>query len=211
MPALDAPKLVLASASPRRTDLLGLVGLAPAVLPADVDETPYEGELPAAMVERLATAKAAVVAERVAATEVLDVGLLVVGADTTVEVDGESLGKPVDEREARVMLERLSGRAHSVITGLAVVGWLGSEAVKVSTIQATTVEFRELSEADIDWYLDTGEYKGKAGSYGIQGAASIFVERIQGTYAGVVGLPVATLDRLLSDLGWPLRALSVTQ
>jgi septum formation protein len=176
--------------------------------PADIDETPLQGETPGAMVERLAAAKAAAVADRLGSVDTGTEGLLVIGADTTVAVDGESLGKPSDDDEARAMLQRLSGRSHEVITGLAIEGRLGARPVAISVQERTAVHFRVLSSADIDWYVGTGEHRDKAGAYGMQAAASVFVARIEGTQAGVVGLPIATLDRLLSGLGWPLRRFS---
>jgi len=176
---------------------------------ADIDETPLPGESPPDMVMRLAQGKARVVARRCAERSDDDDragNVLVIGADTTVDVDGESLGKPVDLAEAREMLQRLSGRDHSVSTGFAVVGEMGGVSVDEVRGCETTVSFCALSDDDIEWYLQTGEFAGKAGAYAIQGFASVFVERIDGAYANVVGLPVAALDRVLTELGWPLRS-----
>jgi septum formation protein len=174
--------LVLASGSPRRSELLARLGVPFDVVPADVDETPLTGERPLELVRRLAVAKAAAVD-----------GDPVLAADTTVEVDGEILGKPVDADDARRMLARLSGRSHRVHTGVAVRRG-GQVEVEVCT---TIVTFVPLTGASIDWYLSTGEPFDKAGAYAVQGAGGVFVETIQGSVSNVVGLPLATVARLL--------------
>lgn len=181
-------RLVLASASPRRCDLLRAAGYVFDVVPADIDETADVGEGAADYVQRLATAKARAIAQ-------VCPDCLVLGADTTVCIDGLLLGKPADAEDARVMLRRLAGRAHDVFTGVSLVGpdfvWTG--------VEHTTVWIAELDEAEIADYVGSGEPFGKAGAYAIQGSASRFVTRIEGDYANVVGLPVALLHRRLRD------------
>jgi septum formation protein len=182
-------RLVLASASPRRSELLRAAGLAFDVVPADVDETALEGETPEAHVLRLARVKA----ERVAAGRPADV---VLGADTVVAIDGLILGKPGDEADATAMLRRLSGRTHEVVTGVAVVAGAGM----ATSVDRTLVHFAQLSEEDLAWYVRSGEPLDKAGAYGIQGRASRFVDRIDGSYSNVVGLPVRLAVRLLEEV-----------
>jgi septum formation protein len=184
------PGLVLASGSPRRRELLSQLGLTFATVAPDVDETPLPGERPIEMVRRLALAKAAAVE-----------GDPVLAADTTVEIDGEIFGKPVDADDARRMLRRLSGRAHKVHTGVAVRA--GSEvAVEVVT---TIVTFVALQPAVIEWYVGTGEPLDKAGAYAIQGHGGIFVEHLRGSTSNVVGLPLTTVARLLERHGLTAR------
>jgi septum formation protein len=193
------PRLVLASSSPRRAQLLGRLGLTPEIRPAHLDETPLTDETPAALVVRLATAKAAAaaVAEAAAADEV------VLAADTEVVLDGRTLGKPADRREAAAMLTALSGRSHAVMTGIAVQR--GEH--RVHDVVSTTVAFRRLTDAEIAWYLDTGEPEGKAGAYALQGAGAVLVERVNGSDTNVIGLPLAETVALLRQVGLdPLRA-----
>lgn len=182
--------VVLASASPRRLELLRRIGVEPDVRPADVDETPLPGEAPADLVARLAATKASVVA----ATHP---GALVVAADTEVVVDGRILGKPADDADARAMLELLSGREHEVLTGVHL--WLGDRTA--AEVVRTTVCFRPLTGREIAGYVAGGEPMGKAGAYAIQGAGGAFVESITGSDSNVVGLPLATVVRLAGDLG----------
>ncbi len=183
---LQGRSLVLASASPRRAELLRSVGLEFEVLPADIDESVHAGETPSHYVARLSREKAAAVADRVAGQAVI------VAADTTVDVDVAILEKPVDEADARRMLRLLAGRDHLVHTGVT-VAWFpearvrGTETVVVETL----VRFVDLTDQAIEWYLSTGEHAGKAGAYGIQGAAGAFVERIDGSVSNVIGLPLA--------------------
>ena len=185
--------LVVASGSPRRRELLeSLLGAVDAYA-ADVDETPRPGENAEKLVVRLAQAKAAVISDR-------EPGRMVIGADTVVVIDGEILGKPVDQADARAMLRRLSGRSHHAVTGLAVT----DGTVAATSAITTEVEFRSLSESDIDWYLASGEADDKAGAYGIQGLASLFVSRIDGSFQNVVGLPLADVDALLRSVGTAL-------
>lgn len=184
----DLPPLVLASASPRRAELLAAAGLDFEVETADVDEAPRPGEPPGDYVRRLAETKARSIAAG-------RPDCLVLGADTTVVVDGEILGKPEGPADARAMLLRLQGRAHQVLTGVALV--CGAWArVEVAT---TDVWLAPMSDRDIDHYVASGEPLDKAGAYGIQGRASRFVTRIDGSYSNVVGLPVALVHRLLKE------------
>lgn len=181
---------MLASASPRRQELLAAAGYDFTVHTADVDETPRPGEAPATYVARLADAKArAVLARRPDA--------LVLGADTTVVVDGDILAKPADVADAARMVGRLQGRAHEVLTGVALVsaGW------SRVAVAATTVWFAPMSAADIEAYVASGEPMDKAGAYGIQGYAGIFVERLEGSYTGVMGLPLHETAVLLRQAG----------
>ena len=166
--------------------MLAAAGFAFEVLAADVDETPQEGEDPAEYVERLAIEKArAIFAMRPSA--------LVLGADTTVTIDGRILGKPLDDEDARRMLQRLSGRVHLVHTGVAVVSTRGVE----SAVDTTRVWFDAMTDEDISWYVATGEPTDRAGAYAIQGFASRFIPRIEGSYSNVVGLPVAMVSSIL--------------
>ncbi|HVS03721.1 MAG TPA: Maf family protein, partial [Thermoanaerobaculia bacterium] len=192
-PAAGRPHLVLASASPRRRELLAGLGLAVAVRPAAVDERLLPGEEAAAHVERLAREKA----EAVAAA-----GELVVAADTVVTLDGEVLGKPADAADARAMLRRLQGREHRVLSGVAVRdAGAGRTAAEV---EVSRVRLAPLSEREIDWYVATGEPLDKAGAYGVQGRAALFVAGIEGSWSNVVGLPLALLYRLVAELGHDL-------
>lgn len=182
--------VVLASGSPRRRELLGQMGIEDfEVLPAQGEETAPEGLAPDALVARLALQKAREVAAlRPEAT--------VIGADTVVALDGRVLGKPSDEEEAREMLSALSGRRHQVYTGMAVLS--GGQAF--TRVECTQVEFRPLTEEEIAAYVATGESMDKAGAYGIQGRACVFIRGIQGDYYNVVGLPVCALHELLAQL-----------
>ena len=190
--------IVLASASPRRADLLEAAGIPFEIAPADVDETPGKGECPEPYVERLSREKADAVVRRGESRAVL-------GADTVVVVDEIILGKPVDLDDARRMLERLSGRGHRVLTGVTIVAPGSSmpdgSRSTVTRVVATTVEFAQLTTSDLDWYLASGEPMGKAGAYAIQGRASRFVTAISGSYTNVVGLPIAEVRAMCSDLG----------
>ncbi|MEM9745169.1 MAG: Maf family protein [Actinomycetota bacterium] len=188
----EGRRLVLASGSPRRRELLGSVGLDPEVRPADIDETPHPDERPVEYVRRLSHEKAAAVAARVGDA---DDGPepAVLAADTTVDVDGRILEKPVDDEDARRMLQLLSGRAHLCHTGVTVRRREQVETIHVST----SVLFVSLTAEMIDWYVATGESAGKAGAYGIQGAAGAFVERVEGSVTNVIGLPLAESLALL--------------
>jgi septum formation protein len=168
--------------------LLTAAGIPFEVLAADIDETPHLNEAPAAYVERLAIAKAAAVLALRPAARIL-------GADTTVTIGGEILGKPVDENDAIRMLRKLSGAVHDVHTGVALV----SAARVVSAVETTRVWFAEMTDEDIAWYVATGEPVDRAGAYAIQGFASRFIPRIEGSYSNVVGLPVALVSSILSE------------
>lgn len=181
-------KLLLASQSPRRSELLRNAGIPFRVQPANVDETPLPGETPEAHVRRLALEKAS-------STPGATPGDLVLGADTVVVVDGEILGKPSDGEDAARMLRLLSGRGHRVITGICLKG-----REVILDHDSTNVFFAELTEAEIQEYVATGEPMDKAGAYAIQGRASRFIERIEGSYGNVVGLPVAMVYRHLRRL-----------
>ena len=184
--------LILASASPRRAELLRAAGLAFTVRVADVDETVQAGETPDAYVLRLAQEKAQAVAQP---------GELVLGADTTVVVGEEIAGKPTDAADARRMLRLLSGAWHEVLTSVALV----RDAQVLARLAVTRVKFAPLSDREIDWYLATGEPFDKAGAYGIQGYASRFIEQIEGNYANVVGLPVQLVYQMLAEIEAPLN------
>ncbi len=187
MPTL---RLILASSSPRRRELLGLLGLTPEIVPADLDESVRPGEDPVAYVERLAREKAEVVAAR-------HQGAVVVGADTTVALGGELLAKPEDAADAARMLARLQGRDHVVHTAIAVV----FDGHTASGVETTRVWMRPLDERTIADYVATGEPMDKAGAYGIQGYGAVIVERIQGDYFTVMGLGLGRLVMLLRDVG----------
>lgn len=189
---IQRPRLVLASASPRRKDLLASVGVDAVVQPADIDETAAPGETPEQLVRRLAVTKAEAV--EVAKND------MVLGADTVVVVDDEILGKPVDADDAARMLDLLSGRNHRVLTGVAVRGGDRTEA----DVEVAQVTMRHLSVADIAWYVASGEPMGKAGAYAIQGAGALFVTQIVGNHSGIVGLPLPMVDALLAKFGRPL-------
>jgi septum formation protein len=186
--------LVLASASPRRRELLARLGLRFDVRPADIDETPHPGESPDAYVLRLAQEKAAAVAG--------DEGELVLAADTTVVCDGEILGKPVDDEDARRMLRLLSGREHEVLTGIALREGGGRA---VAHVESTRVRMAALSEDEIAWYVATGEPLDKAGAYAVQGLSSLFVDAVIGNHSNVVGLPIPAVYRLFAALGYDLK------
>ncbi|MDQ2665218.1 MAG: Maf family protein [Gemmatimonadota bacterium] len=187
---MTSPRIILASQSPRRRELLSLVGIAHEVRPADIDETYLTGELPRAHAERLAREKADVIAK--GAPEAI-----VIGSDTIVVVDGDVLGKPRNEAEAVSMLTRLSGRSHLVMTAVA-VSWAGRQQSDVVEVGVT---FHSLSAVDIDAYVATREPMDKAGSYGIQGYGATIVERVDGDYFAVMGLPLQRLVRLMADMG----------
>lgn len=188
----SSPVLCLASASPRRRDLLASIGVAVRVLPSQVDETPVPGESATSYVKRLAIAKAT------SATS--STSLPTLGSDTAVVVDGVILGKPADAREAAAVLKRLSGRTHQVMTAVAVTGPQGVLCCTVTT----DVTMREITTQEITDYWQTGEPADKAGGYAIQGMAAIFVERIQGSHSAVVGLPLYETAQLLRQQGVPI-------
>jgi len=187
---LTTLKVILASQSPRRTDLLDLIGVAHEVKPANVDESYVGGEQPEAHAERLARAKAESIATGLSE-------LLVIAADTIVVIDGKVLGKPKDEADAARMLKMLSGRRHVVMTAVA-VAYRGQT---VSNIERVSVNFRELGDDEIARYIATGEPMDKAGAYGIQGYGATIVRRIEGDYFAVMGLSLVRLVELLVQIG----------
>jgi septum formation protein len=190
-------KLILASSSHRRADILRNAGIAFEIRTTRIDETSLPGEPARAMVARLAEVKA-----RAAAAQI-EAGLpecIIVGADTTVEMDGEILGKPRDSAHAREMLAKLSGRTHQVLTGLFLLRLPGGATQ--TAVENSAVTFAPLGEKEIDAYVSTGEPLGKAGAYAIQGLAGRYISRIEGCYFNVVGLPLARLYALLRELGW---------
>jgi septum formation protein len=181
-------RLVLASASPRRAELLRAAGFAFDIVVPVVDERPLAGESPAAYVRRLAAEKSA--------TAMQDAEAVILGADTAVVVDGAILGKPRDDAEAAKMLGQLSGRRHEVMTGVS----LRLGAYEVGLVETTIVQFAVLTGEDVAWYVASGEGRDKAGAYAIQGLGSRFIPRIEGSYSNVVGLPVAAVIDLLIPL-----------
>jgi septum formation protein len=188
-------RLILASASPRRAELLRAAGYAFEIVVADVDESIRAGEAPATYVRRLGAEKSAAAQSSVGSGVGSGVPVIL-GADTTVVVDGEILGKPRDDAEAATMLRRLSGRCHEVLTGVS----LRQGAYEVGRVETTVVHVRDLSEQEVGWYVDSQEGRGKAGAYAIQGLASRFIPRIEGSYSNVVGLPVACVAELMTSL-----------
>jgi nucleoside triphosphate pyrophosphatase len=215
-------RLVLASASPRRAELLRAAGFTFETCAVDIDETARAGEAPASYVRRLAAEKSAralvavhgsagatgpakaghyvpkrVVQEKTVQEVVAQEEVVVLGADTAVVVDGEIVAKPRDSREAAAMLSRLSGRRHEVMTGVS----LRVRAHEIGRVETTVVYFAALTHAEIAWYVASGEGLDKAGAYGIQGLASRFIPRIEGSYSNVVGLPLQRVYELLNELG----------
>jgi septum formation protein len=217
--------LILASGSPRRAELLRAAGFEFDIVVADVDESVRAGELPSIYVRRLAADKSAAVlgrpfpafarppndraparhAEapgarrrqgRLGEAESLAPQAIILGADTTVVVDGEILGKPRDDGEVAAMLRKLSGKRHNVLTGIS----LRQGAYEVGRVETTEVVFRELSGEEVEWYVASGEGRDKAGAYAIQGRAARFIPRIDGSYSNVVGLPIAAVAELMRSL-----------
>jgi septum formation protein len=187
-------KLILASASTRRAEILRDAGFHFSVLSSAIDETPYSGENPQDLVQRLAVAKAELVAARAVGPAII------IAADTEVTLDGHIFGKPRSSDDARRMLEKLSGRTHSVLTGVALIRL--PDAERITFVETTLVHFAKLSEDEITRYLATGEPHDKAGGYAIQGRAGRYIPRIEGCYFNVVGLPLARLQQALTELGW---------
>ncbi len=187
-------RLVLASASPRRVELLARVGIKPDLIqPADIDETPLKDERPRDLAGRLAQEKAAAVAK-------LQPGAFILAADTVVGVGRRILPKTETEEEERECLRLLSGRAHDVFTGIAVIGPDGRSTSRVASCRVT---FKRLSHEEVEGYVASGDWKGKAGGYAVQGQASAFVTWIAGSYTSIVGLPIQETVALLEGLGFP--------
>jgi septum formation protein len=187
------PRIILASASPRRAELLRQIGLQFDIAPGDVTERPHPGEAPPDYITRIARAKV------IAAARTRDQGL-VIGADTVVVLNGQLLGKPVDQADAGRMLRQLSGKWHAVMTGVAL--YEIETRREVADYDKTLVKFAKLSQEEIEWYVQTGEPLDKAGAYGIQGRGGLFVEEIAGNYHNVVGLPIPLVYRLARRLGY---------
>ncbi|MES2176828.1 MAG: Maf family protein [Gemmatimonadota bacterium] len=196
---MSSPRVILASQSPRRRELLTLVGIEHEVRPADIDEAYLPGEAPRAHAERLARQKAAALAHG-------EPDALVIGSDTIVVVDGDVLGKPRDEAHAVEMLTRLSGRSHIVMTAVAVQ----RRGVELSDVVEVGVTFHPLTREEIDAYIATREPMDKAGAYGIQGFGATIVERVDGDYFAVMGLPLQRLVRLMEQLGVHYRFGTLT-
>jgi len=193
LPAVDVP-FILASASPRRREILAALGFAPRIEPGNIPEPePGPGETAGAFTVRAARvkARAAAVRHRVG---------IIIGADTVVIVKGRFMGKPASPQEAGDMLRSLSGRWHEVVTGICLIDIAAGRSR--SAWARSRVHFRRLSRQDIEWYVSTGEYRDKAGAYAIQGYASLFIDRIEGCYFNVVGFPVFTFARLCRRLGY---------
>jgi septum formation protein len=194
----NKPKWILASASPRRSELLKGLGLQFLTDPSGIDEPPRNThESPSKYAVRLARLKAREVAQRHKSGRVLS-------ADTIVVLNSRILGKPASRAEARLMIQQLSGRWHEVITGICLID--SAQQQQHSTYGRTRVHFRHLSTAEINWYLNTLEYKDKAGAYGVQGYASLFIDRIEGCYFNIVGFPISAFERLCQKTGINLRA-----
>ena len=186
-------RFVLASASPRRAELLRAAGYEFETLVVDLDERVRPGEAPDVYVRRLAAEKSAAALRMLTGA---GPDLVVLGADTAVVVDGVILGKPIDDRDAASMLERLSGRSHRVLTGVSVRG----AQLEAGRVETTTVEFKPLTRDEVEWYVASGEGRDKAGAYAIQGLASRFIPSISGSYSNVVGLPVAVVHELVAEI-----------
>ena len=187
-------KLILASASPRRAQILHEAGLSFSVVSSATDETPYPSETPQQLVQRLADAKADLVAARAVGPSII------IAADTVVVLEGQILGKPRSTDDARRMLQRFSGRTHSVITGVSLVRL--PEIVRRQFVETTLVHFAALSSEEISRYLATEEPYDKAGAYAIQGRAGRYIPRIEGCYFNIVGLPLSHTLAALHELGW---------
>ena len=196
---MNARRLVLASASPRRRELLGVLGVDFEVCPVDTDESRQPGESPASLAVRLAAAKAGAARRKLGD----EAARLVLGADTVVALGERVFGKPVDAADAVAMLESLSAREHRVYTALS----LDTGRRREQAVSESLVRFRPLSRAEIEKYVGTGEPMDKAGAYAIQGLGAIFVEHLSGSYSGVVGLPIFETAALLARAGLPILPL----
>ena len=189
---IKLPKLILASGSPRRAEILTFVGWNFEKQTADIDETPISGETPADYVQRLAREKAAAIAKK-------HKNALVLGADTIVVIENKIIGKPVDLEDARKMLETLSGKWHEVFTGVALIKTENGEPETAVDLQKTKVKFAELTEPEINFLVEKGEPLDKAGAYAVQAQAALFIEEIQGDYWNVVGLPINLVYTMLRN------------
>ncbi len=200
MESFSKPLIYLASASPRRSALLAQVGIPHAVRPVDVDEAVARGESPGDYVTRLAAHKAHTLWSCLGGDERLPV----LGADTSVALDEEIMGKPRDEPDAVRMLERLSARTHRVYTAVA----LRDDRVCETQLSVSEVSFRALARDEIQAYWRTGEPRDKAGAYAVQGLAALFIERISGSFSGIMGLPLFETGQLLRSIGWRLESIA---
>jgi nucleoside triphosphate pyrophosphatase len=192
MPARE-PRIILASASPRRAELLNQIGVEFELAPSQAEERPHPDEAPADYITRIARAKVIAVARE------RETGL-VIGADTVVVLDGRLIGKPESPADAQRLLRQLSGRWHAVLTGVALYDV--ETRHEVADYEKTLVKFAQLTDGEIDWYVATGEPMDKAGAYGIQGIGGLFVDEIAGNYYNVVGLPIPLVYRLARRLGY---------
>ena len=197
-----APALVLASGSPRRREMLAGLGVTFEIRAVDIDESPHAGESPEVYVRRLAQSKGQAAVRSAGVPEAAR-REIILAADTIVASGGDLLGKPRDEADARRMLERLSGRTHEVLTGVAVLD--PARGAQLAEVERTRVRFAALSAAEIAWYAGSGEPLDKAGAYAVQGLGALFVEGIEGNYSNVVGLPLPLTYRLLGEAGFSLR------
>ena len=186
------PAIYLASGSPRRRELLTQIGVDFSVLSVEVDESRFDNESPVDYVQRVALAKAQAGFQSLNQQHKMPV----LGADTSVVLGDDVLGKPIDDQDAKTMLQQLSGRSHQVLTAVALVTEKGNLVV----LNTSVVTFATLTDADIDWYLSTKEGTDKAGSYAVQGIAALFIEQIQGSYTGIMGLPVRETGLLLQQI-----------
>ncbi len=197
LPFMDKPMIFLGSASPRRAELLAQIGVRCKVVVADIDESPLPDEAAEIYVLRMAIEKAEAVLLQ---TRYENPALPVLAADTSVVVDGEILGKPIDQAEAIAMLARLSGQTHQVLTAVALVR-SGAERAIASRLSVNKVKFRVISEAERLAYWKTAEPQDKAGAYAIQGRAAVFIEHLEGSFSGVMGLPLFETANLLAEFG----------
>lgn len=185
--------LILASASPRRKELLAQLDIIPdQIIPADIDETPQKGEKPKELAKRLATQKAEKIAKQ-------HKGAFILAADTVVSCGTKMLEKAADENEAKKFLNILSGRRHKIFSGIALIN---PEGKITSRVVETTVQFKKLTQKEIDTYVSRGEWKGKAGGYAIQGHASAFIKFIQGSYSNVIGISLYDTMQMLNGMGY---------
>ena len=189
---MNFPSIYLASSSPRRRELLSQIGVDFSVLSVDVDETRIDDEPPIEYVKRVAIAKAQAGWDTLSENEQQPV----LGSDTSVVLENDVLGKPIDDVDARSMLQRLSGRQHQVLTAVAIV----TKNTVLCELNTSTVHFSELSQKDMDWYLQTKEGEDKAGAYAVQGLAALFINKIEGSYSGIMGLPLRETGLLLTEL-----------
>jgi septum formation protein len=189
--------VVLASASPRRTALLKQMNIEHTIMPADIDETPRDGEAPVALVERLAAEKALAVKAKLEVQGILSDDTVIIASDTLIAFNGESVGKPVDKADAHRILGMLSGNTHEVLTAVSVL----STVKHVTEVINTYVDFAPLTDAQIDAYWESGEPADKAGSYAIQGIGGEFVVSIKGSASAVIGLPLYQTRQLLNAFG----------